>query len=77
MIHKHTLEDDESSHIREYSYNPDTLVFTVTFKNGATYQHAQVPKIAYENMQKDHSKGKFYHAIIKNYPAVKKQAASR
>lgn len=72
---KHTLEDDQSGHIREYSYDPDTMVFTVTFKNGATYQHARVPREAYENMQADHSKGKFYHAIIKKFPAVKKAAA--
>jgi len=73
----HSLEDDQSSHIKEYSYNPQTLVFTVTFKNGASYQHAGVPHEAYTNMQKDHSKGKFYHAIIKHYPCVKKVAASK
>ena len=74
---EHTLETDQSAHIAKYTYDPNTLVFTVTFKNGASYAHSQVPREAYDNMQKDHSKGKFYHAVIKHYPAVKKAAASK
>lgn len=46
-------------------YNPETMSFTVYFRNGKSYTHPGVPKSVYIQFLNAPSKGKFYNQYIK------------
>jgi hypothetical protein len=61
-----------SSMFDSHNYDPDSRVLTVQFKNGATYQHADVPADKFEAFVGAASPGQFYNARIQpNHPGTK------
>jgi len=56
----------ESSIIETVKYEPSTKVLTIEFDTGSVYDYADVPAKAYDDLLKADSKGKFFHAEIKD-----------
>jgi len=55
----------DSSMIREYSYDDDTLELTVEFVKGGTYSYQGVPEEVFQAMQSASSVGRFFLNEIK------------
>ncbi len=47
------------------SYNAETKVLTVTFKDGKKYDYADVPQTVVDEMDKAESKGNFFNKNIR------------
>jgi hypothetical protein len=61
-----------SSNIRSIGYDPDSSTLEIEFTNGGVYQYQGVPEPEFEALMNAGSKGKHFHAAIKNkYPHVK------
>lgn len=61
-----------SSNIRSFGYDTDNQILEIEFNSGAVYQYANVPNGEYEGLLNADSKGKYFHANIKNrYSFVK------
>jgi hypothetical protein len=61
-----------SSNISSVDYDPDSQTLEIEFNNGGVYQYSGVPDSVYEGMMGADSKGKYFHANIKNaYPYSK------
>ncbi|MEC0543642.1 KTSC domain-containing protein [Bacillus inaquosorum] len=54
-----------SSNLSAVGYDSQSKVLRIVFKNG-TYDHFDVPKGVYDSLMSAPSKGKYYHACIKN-----------
>lgn len=55
-----------STDILSVGYDPDKEVLEIEFIRGAVYQYFGVPIGVYEGIMAADSKGKFFHANIKN-----------
>lgn len=55
-----------SSFIEETSYDHDTSTLEISFSNGRTFQYAKFPRATYTSFITSASKGKFFHARIKD-----------
>jgi hypothetical protein len=51
------MEPVESSNIRAIGHDPKTLTMRVEFKNGGTYEYANVPAHAHADFMSSPSKG--------------------
>lgn len=60
------IETPESSNLSRFSYNKDTRVLTVEFKNGGRYNYFDVSESIFEQMKAASSKGQFLAKNIKN-----------
>ena len=61
-----------SSNISSVGYDADSQTLEIEFNNGGVYLYSGVPESLYEGMMGADSKGKFFHANIKNiYPFSK------
>jgi hypothetical protein len=59
------MQPVESSNIKAVGYCQPTRDLFVTFKDGNTYMHKEVPQDIYDNMIDADSVGSFYHANVK------------
>jgi hypothetical protein len=55
-----------SSNICSVGHDPESQILEVEFNSGAVYQYASVPQGEYEGFLNADSKGKYFHANIKN-----------
>lgn len=55
-----------SSNICSVGHDPDNQTLEIEFNSGAVYQYASVPPSEYEGFLNADSKGKYFHANIKN-----------
>lgn len=61
-----------SSNISAVGYDADDQTLEIEFTNGGVYQYANVPGGEYDGFIASDSKGKYFHANIKNrYSFVK------
>jgi hypothetical protein len=61
-----------SSNVSSVGYDADSQTLEIEFNNGGVYQYSGVPESVYEGMMGADSKGKYFHANIKNtYPYSK------
>ncbi len=61
-----------SSNISAVGYDADGQTLEIEFTNGSVYQYANVPVGEYDGFMASDSKGKYFHANIKNrYSFVK------
>ena len=61
-----------SSNISSVGYDANSQTLEIEFINGGVYQYSGVPESVYEGMMGADSKGKYFHANIKNtYPFSK------
>jgi hypothetical protein len=55
-----------SSNIAEIGYESVTMTLEIAFLNGTVYQYFDVPEPVYQGFMGPGSKGKYFHANIKN-----------
>jgi len=55
-----------SSNISAIGYDADNQILEVEFTNGAVYSYSGVSSDEYEGFMSSDSKGKYFHANIKN-----------
>jgi hypothetical protein len=67
-----TVSGIDSSHIGGFDYDVDTKTLMVAFKNGALYTFEDVPVEVVEGLVASDSKGKYFHAHIRNQFATTK-----
>lgn len=61
-----------SSNISSIGYDADSQTLEIEFNNGGVYQYSGVSQDVYDEMMSADSKGKYFHANIKNtYPFSK------
>jgi hypothetical protein len=61
-----------SSNVSSVGYDADSQTLEIEFNNGGVYQYSGVPESVYQGMMGADSKGKYFHANIKNtYPYSK------
>lgn len=60
-----TVETPESSNIVRITYDNESLILTVEFKNGSTYNYYDVGTSTFEQMKSSTSKGQFLAQYIK------------
>jgi hypothetical protein len=60
-----------SSNIQSIGYDADSLTLEIEFNNGAIYQYQGVPPTEFDAFMNSGSKGRYFHANIKNqFPSV-------
>jgi hypothetical protein len=71
----------QSSSLAQVAYDPRRLILHVEFRDGATYQYADVPVDTYHDLLQADSKGAYFnrcvrnifrHALVRAAPAVAK-----
>jgi hypothetical protein len=63
---------EKSSTITGYHYDPDPQILHVQFRGGATYAYTRVPIDVATEFELADSKGRFFHASIRNdYPSMR------
>lgn len=55
-----------SSYIAAYGYDSKTAILTVQFQDGSKFDYAKVPEVIWQAFERSKSKGKFFHAVIKD-----------
>ncbi len=55
-----------SSDIRSIGYDADSQTLEIEFNSGGTYQYSGVPSGEHDGIMAADSKGKYFHANIKN-----------
>jgi lysyl-tRNA synthetase class 2 len=64
-----------SEMIKSIGFEAAENILKLTFTNGVIFTYADVPRKVYEKFTKAESKGKFFHAEIKNnYKGTKLEA---
>ena len=58
--------DVESRMLSSIGFEPDTSTLELEFKNGAVWQYFDFPESLWYEFETAESKGKFFHAEIKN-----------
>ena len=56
-----------SSEIVDIGYDPSSMTLEIGFKQEAVYQYFDVPESIYQGFLRADSKGRFFHANIKNH----------
>jgi hypothetical protein len=59
------IETPESSNIIRFGYDSQSLIMTVEFNSGGTYNYFDVPETVFEQMRNAPSKGQFLAQQIK------------
>lgn len=61
-----------SSNIVSIGYDEDDQILEIEFNDGSVYQYPGVPSSEHDGIMSADSKGRYFHANIKNrYPFVK------
>ena len=55
----------ESSDLQDVGYDAYSLTLEIGFRSGGVYQYFDVPETEYEGLMQAASKGKYFHANIK------------
>ena len=55
----------DSSHLKHFTYDPESSTLEITFKNRRTYRYTQVPKDIAAQLQGAESAGQFFHDSIR------------
>jgi hypothetical protein len=55
-----------SSDVRSVGYDADTQTLEIEFNSGGIYDYYGVPQGEYDSLMNADSKGKYFHANIKN-----------
>lgn len=55
-----------SSNIAEVGYDAPSMTLEIAFSDGGVYQYFEVPETVYQEFMRASSKGKFFHANIKD-----------
>ncbi len=55
-----------SSIIVDIGYDPNTMTLELSFTQGTVYQYFDVPEALYSELLRADSKGKYFHANIKD-----------
>jgi hypothetical protein len=61
--YSNTFSFDESSAISEYSYCPESYMFTITFRSGHEHTYTGVEPSSFHAFVKAESKGAFLHEL--------------
>lgn len=61
-----------SSNLKSVGYDQITKLLEIEFKGGRLYQYSSVPPQIYEGLMNAASKGKFFHAHIRDTFSYKK-----
>ncbi len=56
-----------SSDLRSVGYDPAQMILEIEFNSGGIYQYLNVPETAYAALMKATSKGRYFHAYIKEH----------
>ncbi len=56
-----------SEAIKMVEYNYGSLILTVVFNSGKSYEYFDVPRKVYDDLKRSESKGKFINTIIKKF----------
>ena len=56
-----------SSDIVEIGYDADSMTLEIAFHTGGVYQYFDFPETVHQDFMRAESKGKFFHANIKNH----------
>ena len=56
----------ESTDLKAVRYDDDGLVLEIEFHSGGVYQYYDVPEAIFHELLNSDSKGKYFHANIKN-----------
>jgi len=67
-----TFEPTNSSHVRHLAYDPDVRDLEITFANGSTYHHSNVPPHIFAAMTRHPSVGQYYHRVIRVHYPIRK-----
>ena len=67
----HGRPRNQSSHIKGWDYDKRAKELTIHFNGGRSYTYRDVPEQVHENMQRDHSAGKYFHQVVKRHYKVK------
>jgi hypothetical protein len=59
------IETPESSNIIRFGYEVQSMIMSVEFKNGGTYNYFDIPEVIFEQMRNAPSKGQFLAQQIK------------
>lgn len=57
----------DSSTIVDIGYDSPSMSLEIGFKQGAVYQYFDVPDALYQELMRADSKGKFFHAHIRDH----------
>lgn len=60
------FEFENSSMLKDASYNDETEELTVTFTNGKSYTYIDVPRRTYDELINARSAGKYFNLIKKD-----------
>lgn len=56
----------QSSNLKSVGYDSDTKILEIEFLHGGIYQYFDVPADIHQGLISAPSKGKYFHAFIKN-----------
>ena len=59
-------EPVHSTNLASVGYDSQSCTLEVRFRNGSTYQYADVPESVYHGLMSSPSKGTFLHSFVKN-----------
>ncbi len=60
------MQSSGMRHILSIGYDTDNQTLEIEFIRGAVYQYSDVPPSIYDGIMMADSKGKFFHANVKN-----------
>lgn len=63
-----------SSDLSQVGYDAETSTLVIIFNSGGTYSYSNVPLSVYSGLLSAPSKGRYFHAYIKNYYAYTRVA---
>jgi hypothetical protein len=68
---------NQSSHLETTTYDDDTQIMTITFRNGESYQYSGVPINVFQEFKQSGGGGMLFWALIRNrYATTHVRAAS-
>lgn len=56
-----------SSDLRSVGYDPETHILEIEFRSGGVYRYSGVPEAVYSGLLTAGSKGRYFHARIKDH----------
>lgn len=59
--------DLDSQTLASVHYSPDRLVMELGFRNGSAYAYFDVPSVAYDELLRADSKGRYFNHHIRNH----------
>ena len=60
------MKNVSSSNIKAIGYDDTNAILYITFLGNRTYKYLEIPQSVYQDLMKAESKGKYFHAYIKD-----------